>query len=178
MTRSSIPGSLDLAALAALHGPHRESSRDNDRLQHFERLTQPEREQAIRRMAAEGYSDSQIAHATRLAVEQVRRALAEHSTQQRGIAMNTTTVEHYFGGCPECGGNDGYLNIRSTHICVCDAHLTCWQIGANLFSCWHEENEAIWAKNEAKLNAYRVVDPLPMDAAVPRSRPILTVVRS
>jgi DNA-binding NarL/FixJ family response regulator len=76
MTRSSIGGPLDLEALKALHG-HRESNLDADRLRHFEQLTQPEREQAIKRMAAEGYSDSQIAHATRLAIEPVRRVLAE-----------------------------------------------------------------------------------------------------
>jgi DNA-binding NarL/FixJ family response regulator len=75
----TIPGNLTLDALKALHG-HRETNRDADRLQHFERLTQPEREQAIRHMAAEGYSDTQIAHATRLAVEQVRRVLSQPSS--------------------------------------------------------------------------------------------------
>jgi DNA-binding NarL/FixJ family response regulator len=77
MTGRTIPGRLDLDALQALHG-HRETNRDADRLKHFERLTQAKREHAIRRMAVEGYSDSQIAHATRLAVEQIRRVLAEN----------------------------------------------------------------------------------------------------
>ena len=83
------------------------------------------------------------------------------------LANPAGTVEHYFGGCPVCGGNDGYLNIRATHICVCDAHQTCWQIGANLFSCWRDETEETWARNEAKLDSFRVVKALPMGAPIP-----------
>ncbi len=46
----------------------------------------------------------------------------------------------YFGGCPvlvngiPCGGNDGYMNVRSVHIIVCDRHRTAWRVGENLFS--------------------------------------------
>ncbi len=74
--RPTVPGVLDLAALQALYG---NTQRDSDRMRHFELLTVPERKQAVRRMAAEGFSDDQIASACRLAVEMVRRVLAERS---------------------------------------------------------------------------------------------------
>lgn len=65
--------------------------------------------------------------------------------------------ENYFGGCPECGNTNGYLNLRSTHVFVCDEHKTGWIIGANLFSCWKEETEQDWDKNLKLLEGYRKV---------------------
>jgi len=47
------------------------------RMAHWHRLTQAEQAECIRRMAAEGWSDYGIAHATGLAVEQIRRVLGE-----------------------------------------------------------------------------------------------------
>lgn len=46
-------------------------------LHHFLLLDREQQAQAIRRMANTGWSDSSIAAATRLSVEQVRRILAE-----------------------------------------------------------------------------------------------------
>lgn len=68
--------------------------------------------------------------------------------------------QHYFGGCPECGNNDGYMNVRSNHICVCDAHKTAWRVGSNLFSDWKDESEEVWARNAQMLESYREVTPL------------------
>lgn len=45
--------------------------------QHWHALTAAEQRDAIRRMASSGHTDHGIAHATGLAVEQVRRLLAE-----------------------------------------------------------------------------------------------------
>lgn len=70
--------------------------------------------------------------------------------------------EHYFGGCPECGNSDGYLNIGGNHWFSCDAHRTRWCAGYNLFSDWRCEAPEIWDANEASLSDYRVVEPLPM----------------
>ena len=68
--------------------------------------------------------------------------------------------QHYFGGCPECGNTDGYVNVRSNHWFVCDRHMTRWSAGANLFSGWREETEADWQRATEKLANYRVVRPI------------------
>lgn len=66
MSRRSIGGPLDLAALARLH---------------FHVLDQDQQAAAIRRLAATGQGEHTIAHATGLSVEQIRRVLAEQGTQ-------------------------------------------------------------------------------------------------
>ena len=56
---------------------------DAARMHHWLSLSPEQQADAIRRLAALGWSEHGIAHATRLAVEQVRRLLAEpreHST--------------------------------------------------------------------------------------------------
>ena len=70
------------------------------------------------------------------------------------------TTDEYFGGCPECGKSNGYLNVGRNHWAVCDTHKTTWPIGANLFSSWHDETEADWERNEARLAGYSVVKPI------------------
>jgi hypothetical protein len=50
------------------------------RMAHFHKLTRQEQAQAIHRLAAEGWSDYGISHATQLAIEQVRRVLGERSS--------------------------------------------------------------------------------------------------
>ena len=72
MTRSTIGGRLDLAALNRLAG-----DLDSDRLRHFAALDRQQQAHAIRRLANLGWSESSIAAATRLSVEQIRRVLAE-----------------------------------------------------------------------------------------------------
>ena len=56
--------------------------------------------------------------------------------------MNDITTDEYFGGCPECGKNDGYLNTGRTHVFMCKTHRTSWIAGSNLFSSWRNETEA------------------------------------
>lgn len=68
--------------------------------------------------------------------------------------------EHYFGGCPECGNNDGAVNVSSEHWCVCDAHKVKWYVGSNLFSCWQDENEEAWRQNAEMLSRYSTAEPL------------------
>jgi hypothetical protein len=74
------------------------------------------------------------------------------------------TYDNYFGGCPNCGGSDGYANIRRGHWFYCRDHQTRWCIGTNLFSSWRDETEAeqrAWytANN---FGAYEKVEPLGM----------------
>lgn len=69
-------------------------------------------------------------------------------------------VHCYFGGCPECGENDGFLNVEGTHVFVCHIHKTGWIVGVNLFSAWKEESEEIWEANIKLLKDYRQVEPL------------------
>lgn len=74
---------------------------------------------------------------------------------------DTITVSDYFGGCPHCGANHGYMNVRAEHWIVCDAHKVKWRIGSNLFSCWKDENESVWLLNAERLLGYSKVEPLP-----------------
>ena len=67
---------------------------------------------------------------------------------------------NYFGGCPVCGGTDGYLNIYKNHMFRCDKHKTCWSIGWNLFSSWRHETEDEWKRNADMLSGYREVKPV------------------
>src|SRR5277367_1821432 len=71
------------------------------------------------------------------------------------------TVTDYFGGCPHCGANHGFLNVRAEHWIVCDAHQVKWCVGSNLFSSWKDENERIWRRNTERLLGYSKVEPLP-----------------
>jgi hypothetical protein len=48
-------------------------------LSHFVAMDREEQQNAIRRMAVEGWTDHGIAHATRLSVEQIRRTLADRA---------------------------------------------------------------------------------------------------
>jgi hypothetical protein len=81
MTRSRIPGELSLEALQALHGAHRESNRDADRLRHFHALDRQQQIDAIRRLAASGMSDRAIAAATQLSIKQICRLLSRQAEQ-------------------------------------------------------------------------------------------------
>lgn len=67
----------------------------------------------------------------------------------------------YFGGCPACAGNDGFLNVERNHFMVCHAHRVRWWIGSNLFSGWRDEDPEGWKTNAALLATYRAVEPLP-----------------
>ena len=86
-------------------------------------------------------------------------------------------AQHYFGGCPECGDTNGYLNVGGNHWFVCDAHKTKWCVGYGLFSSWQEESESAWAANAAKLETMREVDPLPSPPVFPDGDETATLTR-
>ena len=56
--------------------------------------------------------------------------------------------KNYFGNCPGCGENEGYLNIRDEHWYKCDSCRTKWCIGSNLFSSWRDGNQKNWDENK------------------------------
>ncbi len=74
-----------------------------------------------------------------------------------------TQTQHYFGGCPECGGQDGYTNVGRSHLVFCIAHRTMWCIGVNLFSSWQHETEAEQrlAYDTIGLGSFAEVKPMP-----------------
>src|SRR5262245_22452625 len=81
-------------------------------------------------------------------------------------------AEDYFGVCPHCHRQYGYLNVGRNHWFFCDAHQTCWCIGSNLFSSWHDETKDQWEKNAKKLHGYQIVEPFYGDAAFEGEREV------
>ena len=70
------------------------------------------------------------------------------------------TTDKYFGGCPHCGQNDGFVNVESEQWFSCARHKTKWRVGSNLFSGWRDEDEATWQRNRFKLAEYMTVEPV------------------
>lgn len=56
--------------------------------------------------------------------------------------------DDYFGVCPRCGQQDGYLNHGQHHWMVCHRCRVRWYIGSNLFDSWkvmtEEERDRDW----------------------------------
>ena len=76
------------------------------------------------------------------------------------LANYKVETNEYFGGCPHCGKNDGYLNVGREHWFVCHQHRATWWAGSNLFSAWRDETEDDWRKNEGRMHDYEVVEPI------------------
>ena len=66
----------------------------------------------------------------------------------------------YFGGCPRCWRNNGYLNVGPQHWFVCHEHRVKWLAGENLFSTWRDESNIDWQGNAARIARYREVAPV------------------
>lgn len=78
--------------------------------------------------------------------------------------MDNIDTDERFGGCPECGGTSGFMNVGQAHWFVCDDHLTKWCAGFNLFSSWKDEAEDDWKRNAERLEKYEEVSPIyPLD---------------
>jgi len=65
----------------------------------------------------------------------------------------------YYGLCPYCRKNDGYLNIWRNHYFVCHEHKVMWCVGCNLFSSWTYETTEDWDRNIEKTKDYEEVEP-------------------
>src|SRR5438093_1400446 len=77
-------------------------------------------------------------------------------------ADGTVTTDEWFGGCPECGENDGDVRTwAGTRWCFCYAHCTRWRY----------QTEADFQAEREKLPGYREVLPLwRADAEAVRTR--------
>lgn len=64
-----------------------------------------------------------------------------------------------FGGCPVCGGSDGFLNVGRTHWFVCHKHSTKWCIGSHWFRSSRFDGD-VWQENLQLLSKYREVTPV------------------
>jgi hypothetical protein len=114
------------------------------------------------------------------------RAAAGRGRTQKDKKMSEedirAKVTNYFGGCPECGGDDGYLNYRRNHYFICKAHKTSWHIGSNLFSDWRYETEDDWKRNAELLDGFREVMPVhaPEEkfSAAPGEWPLVTFAKA
>ncbi|HZU77948.1 MAG TPA: hypothetical protein VFA70_14370 [Dehalococcoidia bacterium] len=69
----------------------------------------------------------------------------------------TFPAPSYFGDCPRCGRNDGYLNDGAEHWFICRRHRVKWYLGSNLFSAWRALSDAeAWAQ-AAELATYTAI---------------------
>lgn len=63
------------------------------------------------------------------------------------------------GGCPVCGKNDGYLNLRAEHWFICREHKNKWLLGKNLFDSWMTQTIAQHLAAQKLLSGYNEVQP-------------------
>jgi len=68
----------------------------------------------------------------------------------------------YWGVCPRCRRNDGYINAGRSHWFFCKEHRVKWCVGANLFSSWRHETEAEQRRvyDEIGLGEFEQIEPL------------------
>lgn len=70
------------------------------------------------------------------------------------------TTDHHFGGCPICGGTDGYINSGPNHWFVCAEHRVRWYAGFNLFTNWREETAGEQLHQRLTLEGFIEVEPI------------------
>ncbi len=83
-----------------------------------------------------------------------------HNESQTTSNLSHVDVDDYFGGCPHCGLNDGYLNVGPNHWFTCDKHKVRWCGGSNLMGSWRAESESDWKENERDLARFETVMPV------------------
>jgi len=69
-------------------------------------------------------------------------------------------TDNYFGGCPNCGGNDGYVNRGKEHWFFCREHRTRWSAGSSLFSSWQHDTKEERQRQWSEIAEYREVEPI------------------
>jgi hypothetical protein len=74
--------------------------------------------------------------------------------------VHLPTRGDYWGGCPVCRRNNGFLSIGPKHWVVCNVHKVKWHVGYNIFSGGHEMPAEQRFKNRDKLAQYREVEPI------------------
>ena len=73
--------------------------------------------------------------------------------------------ESYFGVCPVCKSDDGYLNVGPNHWFYCAEHRARWFVGSNLFSSWREQtdDEQHAVCDRLSFDTFRDVEPVTLD---------------
>lgn len=68
-----------------------------------------------------------------------------------------------WGGCPECHGNDGYLNVLGDlgmeHWFFCESHKVRWYVGTDLFCTWRDMPREALQEQAEQAKALRPVEP-------------------
>ena len=74
------------------------------------------------------------------------------------VSFEDLEPSDYFGVCPICGTNDGYLNVRRSNWFICHKHRVRWCVG-DLFSIGKDETADTWQRNWEQIGDYREVEP-------------------
>ena len=64
----------------------------------------------------------------------------------------------FFGDCPKCRRNDGYVNIGRNHWFLCKKHRVKWFFGTDIFPTWRDENQEIWWKNAQLISGFLEIE--------------------
>jgi hypothetical protein len=85
--------------------------------------------------------------------------------------MNENTIYGYFGLCPACHKNDGFINIGPGHWFLCKEHKVTWCVGTNLISGWKVQTEEEQRKiyDDLGFGDYKEVKPF-VPTGMPASR--------
>lgn len=73
--------------------------------------------------------------------------------------MSESGSINYFGVCPQCGRNDGYLNSGRERWFVCHEHRVKWGGGQSKACGWKEVSPVVRKRNVALFAAYREIEP-------------------
>jgi len=87
--------------------------------------------------------------------------LPPKSDKPKPMRYTAKPKDEDFGGCPECGENDGFLNIHRTHWFICHTHKTKWLRGDNLFGSWRFQTPDEWQENHESILDYEEVHGCP-----------------
>jgi hypothetical protein len=74
------------------------------------------------------------------------------------VATATPEVAPQFMNCPYCGEKGKWLNVGSTHWCICTDCEIHWPIGTNLIPSWQDETEDDWNRNAKLLASYTAAE--------------------
>ena len=64
----------------------------------------------------------------------------------------------YWGLCPHCKRNDGYLTVRRARWYICHRHRLRWYVRNNEFSTWRHETPEGWKDKLALIGDYEVLE--------------------
>jgi len=66
----------------------------------------------------------------------------------------------WFGVCPECLDNDGYLHLGPEAYAVCHEHEAKWPLGKILTAEWEKTSDRQFVAYQILLDTYKVIEPV------------------